>query len=179
MMHNILFSGHMIDRADSTFPSRFSTAGEPKVKSAISTALKDLLSIHTPMQGIASGACGGDILFLEACLELGIPATMYLPHPPAVFKQRSVDIGGPAWVPRFDHLLRQLPVYMLEQAASNTNVYKQVNDWMLKDALANGREHMTLLVVWDGIRQVGKGGTASMVETVEAYDVAIRIIAPR
>jgi hypothetical protein len=181
MTHSILFSGHMIDGPDRTLTPRFPAANEQRVKADITAQLVEELAQREQLQGIASGACGGDILFLEACLELGIPATLYLPMTPAVFKQKSVSFAGQQWDQRFDRLLSMLPVVMQEQQTKEqrkTNVFQQLNIRMLQDALANGSEHMTLMLLWNEVRNVGSAGPARVIEEAARYDVYTRIIRP-
>jgi hypothetical protein len=175
MTHSILFSGHMIDGPDRSSDPRFPAANESKVK----TAIRDNLESFTqPVRGIASGACGGDILFLETCLELGIPAGMYLPYAPAVFKKGSVSFAGKTWEARFDKLLYSLPVHIIDTVGANENAYFLVNEWMLKEAMVNGPAHMTLMVVWNEIRNAAIGGTSSMVAAAEKQQVKVKIINP-
>lgn len=165
----------MIDGPDRSSNPRFPAANELKVKTAIRDYLKE---VAQPVRGIASGACGGDILFLETCLELGIPAEMYLPFVPAIFKKGSVSFAGKNWEERFDKLLYKLPVHIIETSGGNENAYYQVNEWMLKEAMVNGYAHMTLMVVWNEIRNAAKGGTASMVAEAEKHQVKVKIIRP-
>lgn len=174
MVHSVLFSGHMIDNPAAGSASRFPAAHEKKVQEAIIAYLKD---ISSPVRGIASGACGGDILFLEACVMLSIPAAMYLPFVPKVFKQQSVSFAGKDWDARFDDLLTQVTVHVVATTAEE-NVYQQVNEEMLKEAMHNGAHQMTLLVVWDGVRKGRKGGTSSMVEAAEEHHIKATIIDP-
>lgn len=175
MTHSILFSGHMIDGPDRSANPRFPAANEGKVKEEIRAYLK---GFSQPVKGIASGACGGDILFLESCLESGIPAEMYLPYGPAVFKKSSVSFAGKSWDARFDQLVYRLPVHVLDTIEENENVYYQVNEWMLKEALINGYEHMTLIVVWNMVINAAIGGTGSMVEAVKKHGAKTIVINP-
>lgn len=174
MIHSILFSGHMIDGPDRHLTPRFPAANEAKVKEAILAYLKE---VPQPVRGISSGACGGDILFLEACLELGIPAEMYLPFVPKVFKQQSVSFAGKDWDNRFDNLLTKVAVHVMATAGEG-NIYQQVNEGMLKEAMLYGAQQMTLLVVWDGVRKGRNGGTSRMVEAAELHNVNTKIINP-
>ena len=45
------------------------------------------------------------------------------------------------------------------------SVWERNNRWTLHNALAHGAAHATLLVLWNGERGDGPGGTADMVET--------------
>ena len=57
------------------------------------------------MQGIAGGANGGDILFLEACKEAGISTRMLLALPEDQYITASVDNEDKSWVRRFHALV--------------------------------------------------------------------------
>ena len=66
----ILFTGHRIDSAKRETP-RFPASKEPQAKEAIRQALLDQKAItQGSLFGVAGGANGGDILFLELCDEL-------------------------------------------------------------------------------------------------------------
>ena len=57
--------------------------------------------------GFASAACGSDLLFLEAILELGGEAHVVLPYRRALFAKTSVSIvPGTDWDERFDRVDR-------------------------------------------------------------------------
>ena len=114
--------------------------------------------------GIAGGACGGDIVFHELCLELGIPSQIYLALPPEEYKKTSVSFAGKDWEERFDSLLQKLPYEVLSQPGENDSdsVWELANNWMLHSALKNGGEQMTLLALWDGKGGDGPGGTEHM-----------------
>ena len=74
MTHSILFTGHMIDKPDRPTP-RFPASKEAAAAIAIRAALRKVMveAGSDPLVGIAAAACGGDILFHEACRELKVP----------------------------------------------------------------------------------------------------------
>src|SRR5262245_9142286 len=61
-----LFSGHMIDAPDRKIP-RFPPDKEPAAAAAITDTLSKIGVIPGDL-AICGGACGGDLLFAEACL---------------------------------------------------------------------------------------------------------------
>jgi hypothetical protein len=95
-----LFSGHMIDKLDRPrprFPSAMATEAQQKIKEVL-----DKLQADARDMAIAAGlACGGDILFLEACLERQMRVEVYLPFESAQFIEESVSFAGDDWVERF------------------------------------------------------------------------------
>ena len=176
MEYSILFSGHMIDAPGRTSP-RFPPENEAIVRSIMKMHLLEERSRRNgELKGIASGACGGDILFHELCEELGIHSEIYLPLPAAEFKKASVSFAGKDWDKRFDHLVHQLPVHLLPAANSTLNIYERVNIWMLDIALKNGAENMMLMTVWNGQPGDGNGGTAHMVDVTEKNGGVVKII---
>ena len=171
--HHLLFTGHMIDqpgRDEPRFPESLSGA----VKAAIREAAgKEKGKIEGSMMALAGGACGGDILFHEACGELGIHSELYLALPREQFIAESVQFAGPAWVERFDNLYKNLKVHILSktmvlpkwlQKKTSYSIWERNNLWMLHRALTNGGLHTTLIALWDGQEGDGAGGTQHMVK---------------
>lgn len=94
------FAGHMIDREDRTEP-RFPAWMEASVSAALRAAVTRWKKpiIYT------SAACGSDILFIEAALEVDAEVNVVLPFDREDFVRASVAIAGDAWVARFDAAL--------------------------------------------------------------------------
>jgi hypothetical protein len=122
--------------------------------------------------GLASGAPGGDLLFHEACAELGIASTMCLPVPADAYA-RSAFRRQDAWRTRFlDLRERGRPVLELSDRRSAgwlqrppVDVWERGNRWVLQLALTGDAREVTLLALWDGKTQGdGAGGTAHMVK---------------
>jgi hypothetical protein len=113
MLHTILFTGHMIDK-EGREKVRFAAVKENAVMEAIQKEiLNEKLFANKYVRGIASGACGGDILFHELCIVLEIPTNIYLAMPEDEFKKASVSFAGNNWEDRFDELVKKLPVLIL------------------------------------------------------------------
>lgn len=174
--HCIVFSGHRVDTPDRPKP-RFPAASEEVVAQMIEQALQAEISRSggARLRGIASGANGGDILFLEACAAHGIPATIYLALPKDEFVAASVVDGGNDWVDRFERVCERFPVRILEdEKDASLNVYQQTNLWMLDRALSKNGAHVTVMVLWDGGGGDGAGGTQDMV--IRASQAGARVI---
>ena len=90
-----VFAGHMIDnnRSVPRFPEEISE----QVKFAISNELR----INKIRIGYSSLACGSDMLFVEALLELGGEANVYIPFDREDFLKTSVEFAGEHWLERF------------------------------------------------------------------------------
>lgn len=176
MQHFILFTGHMIDAKDRPQP-RFPAYKEAAVKKEIVDLILQQKEKFQSSKGIASGACGSDILFHEACLQMNIPAEIYLAYPEEEFKSGSVSFADDKWNERFDKLTSTLPVHVLtKNKNTDMNVYEQTNEWMLHNALESGGDNMTLIAVWDGGGGDGKGGTAHMVKIAREKGAEVKII---
>jgi hypothetical protein len=179
MKRSILFTGHMIDAKDRTYP-RFPASKEINVREEIRKHLLDLKSkFKNELFGIAGGACGGDILFHELCAEMNITSEIYLALPAEKFKKASVSFAGPMWEERFDQLIESLPVNILavkEDERSSDNVWERANLWMLDIALSNGGNNMILIALWDGKAGDGNGGTEHMVKVANEKGAEVFII---
>lgn len=184
LIHSIVFTGHMLDAEDRTTP-RFPKEKTQKAAFCINKALQIIRSQHqTPLKGIAGAACGGDILFHECCIALNIPSEIYLGLPEKEFIKSSVEFAGKEWVDRFKKLYNALPVHHLKtdnalKKDKNFSVWEETNNWMLKQALANGGLNMTLLALWDGEASDGPGGTKHMVMQARKNNGEVIIIDPK
>jgi hypothetical protein len=180
MVHTLLFSGHMIDKPDRPTP-RFPPYKEAAAAMAIRQAIQQAVAKKNPQDfhGIAAAACGGDILFHEACRTLRIPSELYLGIPVDAFEQTSVSFAGQQWTDRYQQLTRELPVHVLfpEATADAPNeVWEKANQWMLDTALADGGATLSLLVLWDGQGGDGPGGTLHMINVAKEQGATTDII---
>jgi hypothetical protein len=179
MTHPILFTGHMIDSDDRT-DARFPADKEEIVSDAIYEQLQLIKRDEKGILiGIASGACGGDILFHERCKELGIETEMYLAAPIEEFRKQSVSFGGVDWEARFDTLVNTITVHILPKEKKTNkadNIWALTNHWMLDTAFMKGESNFTLLALWDGKGGDGDGGTEHMIEVSKKKEAKINII---
>src|SRR5262245_27530751 len=105
---SLLFTGHMIDLPERKEP-RFPPSLEEPARAAIAAEIERWRT-RASLQGFASGARGGDILFHEECRKRGIETVVVLPFEPEQFVQRSVEgIPGSDWPARFWRLWRETP----------------------------------------------------------------------
>lgn len=176
-MHTILFTGHMIDKNGRT-ESRFPPSKEPAVRDKLRACLEKLKPAQTNLLGIAGGACGGDILFHELCLDLSIPSEIHLALPVQQFKKHSVSFAGPDWDQRFDNLVNCLPVHVPpeDEHSPEKNVWAETNLRMLQSAITRSGSDFTLVALWDKKPGDGDGGTEQMVEAARKKKAAVEII---
>lgn len=114
----LLFTGHLVDAPDRQLPPRFppTQGAELEARRMIREAVAQERALESGrMIAIASGACGGDILFHEVCAELNIESRLFLALPPNLFSAESVKRGGEQWIERFFRLCERLPPRMLAE----------------------------------------------------------------
>jgi tetratricopeptide (TPR) repeat protein len=166
-----LFTGHMIDRPDREKP-RFPAAMESEVIDCLNRTLEKL-EAHANCIAITPGlACGGDILFVEACLRYNMKVEVYLPFEPSEFIQGSVSFAGDIWVERFYKILNHPNITLhlqperLGTVPVGDNPYGRNNRWTLYSTLMHDIYRVRLIALWNGQGGDGPGGTADMVRQV-------------
>ena len=166
----ILFSGHMIDkegRQPPRFPKEKETAAAQKIAEA-------LLKLKAGPEDLAltQGACGGDLLFTEACLQRGVSMQWLQPVDEATFLQKSVVSRGQNWHDRYYAAREKLAADIrsapeqLGPAPPETNLYERCNLWLLYTALSYGIRRVQFVCLWDSGEGDGRGGTAHMYQEV-------------
>lgn len=179
----VLFTGHMVDKADRpTDRMRFppTATAEALARAMIEQALRDELSEEGGVTfGIAGGACGGDILFHEACAALDIPTRLLLALPEKPFEVESVQRGGSDWVERYRALCGRVVPRVLQETKAlprwladkpDYDLWRRNNLWLMFNALATGARHLTLIALYNREREPdGGGGTAHLVATARAW----------
>ncbi len=173
----VVFSGHMIDRPDRATP-RF----PPELEDSVRAAIRERLKPVNPGFGFASAACGSDILFLEALLEMGADAHIVLPYNAERFLKDSVEIiPGGNWRARYESILEKATEVLTasEQRIDDGEISHEYTNLMLL-GLASTRARqlgaeLVPLAVWDG-KDGGLGGTASSVERWRSLGLQIEVI---
>ena len=171
--HVLLFTGHRIDAPDRPTP-RFPPAKEDVARDAIKDAIqKEQARVAGELVGMAGGASGGDLLFHEACEELGIPTRLFLAIPSNDYITASVDVPGqPQWTNRFRAVeqrcrprtlsrTKDLPLWLRDKP--DYSIWQRNNLWTLHNALAFGGRNVTLIALWNGAAGDGPGGTEDMI----------------
>lgn len=171
----VLFTGHQVDQPGRPSP-RFPADQEGTARDAIRAAVagEQAAAGGAPVVGLAGGASGGDILFHEACRELGVPTRLYLGLPPESYVAESVRPGGESWVGRFDALYERLPHRVLPPTAGGRGrVWERTNRWLLEAGLAEAGagENAALIALWDGKGGDGTEGADDMVRQASAQGV--------
>ncbi|HEX9663510.1 MAG TPA: TRAFs-binding domain-containing protein, partial [Candidatus Binatia bacterium] len=168
-----LFSGHMIDAPDRKDP-RFPADKEAIAAKAIAAKLDELKAGPDDL-AFCGGACGGDLLFAEACLERGARLDLRLPFDEPTFLQKSVALAGDNWVERYfkvksnDKTRTYVMPDELGPTPKDTNPYARNNLWQLYTSLSWGPDKVRFICLWNRKGGDGVGGTQHMYETVQKY----------
>ena len=175
-----LFSGHMVDRPDRKEP-RFPPKKEVIVAQKISKALDDFQAGSEDI-ALCGGACGGDLLFAEACLKRNIKLEIRIPFDEATFIKNSISFAGEKWVERFyqavnhDKTSLMIMPEELGPLPEKEDPYARNNLWQLFTALAWGLEKINFICLWNRKTGDGPGGTEHMYNTVSNYSRNVKII---
>lgn len=168
-----LFSGHMVDAPDREQP-RFPEAKVEVAGERILEAMRALDAGPDDM-GLTQGACGGDLLFTEACQSLGVRVSWLQPFNEPDFILRSVVRCGEHWRQRYLDVRQKLAQPVLSAPgelgeppsyAEKGYAYERCNRWLLDTALACGIQKVHFVCLWNGAGGDGPGGTAHMYEEV-------------
>jgi len=175
-----LFSGHMIDspnRAEPRFPAKM----EAVAARAISDTLDTLGAVPEDL-ALCSGACGGDILFAEACLQRKVRLEIRLPFAIAIFLEKSVSFAGEEWRTRFDSIAASPLTTLLIMddelgpPPADEDPYVRTNLWLLDSALALGEEKVHFICLWNRQGGDGVGGTEHMYNEVNKRTGQVHVL---
>ena len=137
-----LFSGHMVHASDRS-RARFPPDKEPLAAAAIGKLLDELGAGATDV-AISSGACGGDLLFAESCLQRRLRVEIYLPVVQEEFLKESINFAGEHWRENFlGQGARPVLAHNAVRAGAtptSEDPFACVNLWMLDQALAYGNQ---------------------------------------
>lgn len=169
--HVFLFSGHMIDAPNRQKP-RFPAAKEAAAAQKIAEAL-DRLDAGAKDLALTQGACGGDLLFTEACQQRGVTVQWLQPFHEPEFIQKSVVCHNEAWHARYLAARAKLRTEIrsapqeLGPLPAGVDPYERCNLWLFETALSYGPNKVQFVCLWDGGGGDGPGGTAHMYQEVK------------
>jgi hypothetical protein len=162
----LLFSGHMIDAPGREQP-RFPADREPQARDAIVDALAQAGAGPGDL-AISGGACGGDLIFAEACLSRKMRLEFYIPFDQSTFLANSVDFAGGNWHNRFIAAKSKAALHVMPDELGplrpDENPYERNNMWMLEQAARFGPERIAFICLWDGQGGDGPGGTRHLMD---------------
>lgn len=179
----IALAGRRIDAPDAETP-RF-----PESRSGlIRERLRDLFRSTSATALVGSGACGADLLAMEAAGELGLRRCLVLPFEPARFRETSVVDRPGDWGPLFDRILADAGVeggvIVLENPGDSHSAYAAVNRAILDEAIREAGPpasasdpgvggDVLAVIVWDGAPRGADDLTAGFAD--EARSRGLRI----
>jgi hypothetical protein len=162
----LLFSGHMIDAPDRQTP-RFPPEKEPVAAAAIANMVAEIGADPGDL-AICGGACGGDLLFAEACLARNMRLELYTPFDEPTFLANSVDFADANWHDRYLAAKSKATLHVMPDELgplpAGENPYERNNLWMLESAARFGAEKMILICLWNGQGGDGPGGARHFME---------------
>jgi len=182
LRHVFLFSGHMID-APGRVPPRFPPDKEDMVAQAIAKKL-DELDAGPKDLALCGGACGGDLLFAEACLDRSVHLQIRIPFDEPTFLKNSVTFAEGNWGKRFDAVKKNPNTSLLVMpeelgpTPEDANPYERNNLWQLYTALSMGPEKVRFICLWDGKGGDGPGGTKHMHDSVKKRSGLVYVLDP-
>ena len=175
----VLATGHMVDLPDRATP-RFPADQVPRVTAEVRDALT-AWRVGRESTVVCGGARGADLIVAEEAQARGARILLCLALPREEFVERSVDIPGTDWLDRFDRIAALADVRVFDGADSEgtDDVFARANAWMV-DVARSIDPHPHAVVVWDGRRGDGSGGTADMVRRLGVHgpDPRVRVIDP-
>jgi hypothetical protein len=154
-------------------PERFPASLADAASARIAAAL-DQIGAAAGDLGVCGGACGGDLLFAEACLKRGMRLEVRLARAENEFMAESVTFADPdhRWERGFAAVTSSPATLVLTMpdelgpAPEGVDVHDRCNRWMLYSALSRGLKRVSFVTLWDGAPGDGPGGTETMVELV-------------
>ncbi len=150
-----LFSGHKIDKENSS-ERRFPPEMEKETRKRMDAALEKYETDENDLAVTAGAACGGDIIFIEACLERKMKVEVHLPFSEPQYIKNNVSFAGDEWVERFYNVRNHPDVninFQLDHVGkpkAGDNPYERNNRWALYSSLIQGIDRVRLVALWDG-----------------------------
>lgn len=161
----------MIDAPNRPKP-RFPAVKESIAARKIAEALQKLNAGPEDL-ALTQGACGGDLLFTEACQQRGVNVRWLQPFDEPEFIQKSVVCHDEIWRARYlaakaksTIKIRSAP-QELGSLRAGVDPYERCNLWLLSTAMSYGVRKVYFICLWDGGGGDGPGGTAHMYKEVK------------
>ena len=161
----LAFVGHMIDARDGTAPRL-----PPELEPSVGERLRQhLAGLHLPIV-YTSAACGADLMFIEAALDVGAEVNVVLPFDRGDFVRTRVAVGGESWVRRFDSVLPRVNRLILatEESYLGDDVLFEHAVWLIEGLSALRASQLqttpSLLCVLDPRAGPRAEGTAGAVD---------------
>lgn len=132
----------------------------------------DELSASKEDLALCGGACGGDLIFAESCLECGLHLEIRIAYEEPAFLRKSVSFAGDAWQDRFYRVKKNpnTKLYVMPDEIGappkGVDAYARNNLWQLYTALSMmpemTSERVRFICLWNRKEGDGPGGTKDM-----------------
>lgn len=164
-----LFTGYMIDNAGGP-ESHFPPEKEQDVRNAIHNVLRKYKAGPNDLAVTAGMSAGSEIIFVECCLERGIPVKAYFPLQESDYIKEFISPCGGQWTERFyknrNHILCE-EFYQPDhvgQPRQDDDIYERNNRWALYSAMTRGLDKVRLIALWDGKGNISNDLDAHLVK---------------
>lgn len=164
-----LFTGYMVSNSRKK-ENHFPAEKEKDIKDAIDAILNKYHAGSDDLVVTTGMDAGSEIVFVECCVERGMPVQAYFPLPEAPYVRDFVSPGGELWVERF-YRMRNHPLvdeyYQPDRVGlpkEGDNVHERNNRWALYSSLTRGIDSVRLIAVWDGKGELSKDLDARLVK---------------
>jgi conflict system pore-forming effector with SLATT domain/uncharacterized protein DUF4231/tetratricopeptide repeat protein len=180
-IHPLVFACRMTGapgHADLQIPAGQEDAAKAEIKKAIRKIDEAAQNRQERTIGMAGASNGGDLLFHEACHELGIETWAFLPIPKPAYRETAISGQTSRSADHYQAALRNaskvltlartetLPGWLLTR--TDYSVWQRNNRWMLNHALASTVDNrVTVLALGNGEAADGPGGVADMVAAAQ------------
>jgi tetratricopeptide (TPR) repeat protein len=149
-----LFTGYMIDK-----PGEKEVHFPAHIEDDVKKAIGDLLDKHqADSNDLAITSCmatGGDLIFIECCMERGIPVKAHLTFHESVHVRDYVSPSGEDWVRRF-YEARNHPLVdeyyqqeLVGDPKTGDDPCERNNRWALYSSLSRGVDKVRLIALWN------------------------------
>ncbi len=140
------------------FTGHRSLRDEPKCRKLIYDFLQEQKATTAGIvYGVSSAAAGGDLLFAESCIQLGIPLRVLLPISQEYFRK---DFGPDTW-------LRAEQVLSKAVSVEVTGDHELLEEGYYECGIETVQQSQLMIALWDGERSRGTGGTQEIVSFAE------------
>jgi hypothetical protein len=169
----IALAGRRID-VPGTTPPRFPLSQVEEVRSRLAGAFARLHAVGL----VCSGACGADLVALEAAEQLGMRRRIVLPFAPERFRKSSVVDRPGDWGRVYDRQIAAAAksdgLVVLDLGGEDDRAYAAANEAIIRETLRLARTaeqarsyRLVALLVWEGIRRQGSDATAAFGELAQ------------
>lgn len=136
--------------------------------SAVGQAIAAVLVERKISRLVCAAACGADLLALEACKTLGVPATIILPFSVDIFREVSVIDRPGDWGPRFDRVIARARAHSdlveLGYARDDRTAFLETNLRIVSRVVEVSAVEKFAIVVWNGATRGEDDVTADLVD---------------